>query len=372
MKKLFTKFDVRWGYNNVRIKEGDEWKAAFITNEGLYEPTVMFFGMTNSPATFQAMMNAIFEEEIREGWLTVYMDDMLIATPNDPAFHKQCIHKILDKLEKHDLYLKPEKCTFTQKRIEFLGVVLENNTIQMDPTKIKGVAEWPYPKNPTDVHSFLGFTGFYRYFIPNYSRIARPLLDLTKKATPWVWTEAQTTAFETLKKLMCSKPVLTQPQYDKPFVVHTDASAYGVGAILLQEGEINPQKPLKPRLHPIAYYSATFTPTERNYDIYECELLAVIKALQNWRPHLAWTSHPFTLITDHANLMFWKHPRKVNRCVARWFAELQDYWFEIKQVPGKTHTAVDFLSRPFVDDKGEQDNEDVVVLPPELFVKTAI
>jgi len=105
MKKLFTKFDVHWGYNNVHIKEGDKWKAAFITNEGLYEPTVMFFGMTNSPTTFQAMMNTIFEDEIREGWLTVYMDDMLIATPNDPAFHKQCIHKILDKLEKHDLYL---------------------------------------------------------------------------------------------------------------------------------------------------------------------------------------------------------------------------------------------------------------------------
>jgi len=269
MKKLFTKFNVCWGYNNVCIKKGDEWKATFITNEGLYEPTVMFFGMTNSPATFQAMMNAIFEDEIREGWLTVYMDDMLITTPDDPVFHKKCIHKILDKLEKHDLYLKPEKCMFMQKRIKFLGVVLENNTIQMDPTKIKGIAEWPYPRNPTDVRSFLGFTGFYRYFIPNYLHVARPLLDLTKKATPWIWTEAQTKAFETLKTLMCSKPILTQPQYNKPFIVHTDASAYGVGTILLQEGEINPQKPSKPRLHPIAYYSATFTPTERNYDIYK-------------------------------------------------------------------------------------------------------
>src|SRR5882757_1041049 len=193
MKKLFTKFDVRWGYNNVRIKEGDEWKAAFITNKGLYEPTVMFFGMTNSPATFQAMMNTIFEDEIREGWLTVYMDDMLIATPDDPILHRECVHRILDKLEKHDLYLKPEKCMFTQKHIEFLGVVLENNTIQMDPTKIEGIANWPYPKNPTDACSFLGFTGFYRYFIPNYSQVARPLLDLTKKAMPWVCTEAQMT-----------------------------------------------------------------------------------------------------------------------------------------------------------------------------------
>jgi len=314
-------------------------------------------------------MNTIFKDEIREGWLMVYMDDMLIATNDDPTLHTKYVHRILDKLEKHDLYLKPEKCVFAQRRIEFLGVVLEGNTIQMDPTKIKGVAEWPQPRNPTDVRSFLGFTGFYCYFIPNYSCVARPLLDLTKKAAPWVWTEAQTTAFEILKKLMCSKPVLTQPQYDKPFIVHTDASAYGVGAILLQEGEVNPQKPTKPRLHPITYYSATFTPTERNYDIYERELLAILKALQNWRPHLAWTPHPFTLVTDHANLTFWKHPRKVNRRVARWFAELQDYWFEIKHTPGKTHTAADFLLRPFVDDKGEHDNEDVIVLPPRLFMK---
>src|SRR5712672_2599047 len=114
MKKLFTKFDVRWGYNNVRIKEGDEWKAAFITNEGLYEPTVMCFSLTNSPATFQVMMNAIFEEKIREGWLTVYMDDMSIATRDEPILHRECVHRVLYKLEKHDLYLKPEKCAFTQ------------------------------------------------------------------------------------------------------------------------------------------------------------------------------------------------------------------------------------------------------------------
>jgi len=120
------------------------------------------------------------------------MDDMLIATDDDPILHAKYVHKILNKLEWHDLYLKPEKCAFAQRRIEFLGVVLEGNMIQMDPTKIKGVAEWPQPRNPTDVRSFLGFTGFYRYFIPNYSKVARPLLDLTKKATPWVWTEAQT------------------------------------------------------------------------------------------------------------------------------------------------------------------------------------
>ena len=180
-----------------------EWKAAFITNEGLFEPTVMFFGLTNSPATFQMMMNAIFEEELREGWLVIYMDDMLIATHDNLPFHRLCVHRILKKLRQHDLYLKPEKCQFEQQRIEFLGVILQHGTVNMDPTKTQGVADWPYPTTVTDVRSFLGFTGFYRYFVPNYSKIAHPLLNLTKKNTTWNWGPEQTKAFKTLKTLMC-------------------------------------------------------------------------------------------------------------------------------------------------------------------------
>ena len=141
-------------------------------NQGLFEPTVMFFRLTNSPATFQTMMNVIFTEEIAEGWLIVYMDDILVATKDNLEFHEKCIHWMLKKLKKHDLYLKPEKCIFEQKRIEFLGVILEDRTMQMDLAKVKGVADWPPPWNVTDIHSFLGFTGFYHYFIPNYSLIA--------------------------------------------------------------------------------------------------------------------------------------------------------------------------------------------------------
>ena len=173
------KVDIWWGYNNVCIKEGDEHKVAFITNQGLFKPTVMFFGLTNPPATFQMMMNMIFAEEIAEGWLIVYMDDILVAMKDDQEFHDQCIHWMLEKLKKHDLYLKPEKCIFDQKRIEFLGVILEGRTVQMDPAKVKGIADWPPPKNITDIHSFLGFTGFYHYFIPDYSLIAQPMIQLT-------------------------------------------------------------------------------------------------------------------------------------------------------------------------------------------------
>jgi RNase H-like domain found in reverse transcriptase/Reverse transcriptase (RNA-dependent DNA polymerase) len=215
------------------------------------------------------MMDAIFAEEMQEGWLVIYMDDMLISTDDDPRFHKLCIHRVLTKLAEHDLYLKPEKCVFEQCCVDFLGVVLQHGTIHMDPTKTQGVADWPRPTNVTEVRAFLGFTGFYRYFIPNYSRIARPLLDLTKKTTPWHWGDTQMNAFELLKTLMCRKPVLAQPDYTKPFILHTDASGYGMGAILLQEGDPNPERPLKFCLHPIAYYSATFIPAEWNYDIYE-------------------------------------------------------------------------------------------------------
>ena len=181
--------DVRWGYNNVRIKEGDQWKAAFITNQGLFEPKVMFFSLTNFPATFQTMINAIFAQELREGWITIYMDDILIHMDQNKERHRTLVHWTLQKLKENDLFLKPEKCQFEQRRIKFLGVVLGNGTIQMDPTKVKGVAEWPQPQCVRDVRAFLGFMGFYRYFIQNYSKLARPLIDLTKKAAPFHWDE---------------------------------------------------------------------------------------------------------------------------------------------------------------------------------------
>jgi hypothetical protein len=150
---LFTKFDVRWGYNNVRIKPGDEWKAAFLTPEGLFEPTVMFFGLTNSPATFQMMMNTIFRTEVAQGWLSVYMDDIAIHTKpklgeteqQHTNCHRKMTHHVLDVLEKNDLYLKPEKCEFEKKEIEYLGVIVGHNSLRMDPKKLKGVADWPVP-----------------------------------------------------------------------------------------------------------------------------------------------------------------------------------------------------------------------------------
>jgi len=322
---LYTKFDIRWGYNNVCIKEGDEWKAAFMTNEGLFEPTVMFFGLTNSPATFQTMMNSVFAPEIAEQWLTIYMDNMAIHTAKLPdetdeqhlQQHRELVKRILAKLQEHNLFLKPEKCTFEQPTIEFLGVNVDQGTVQMDDTKIVKVKNWITPHNVREVRKFLGFTGYYRYFIQDYSKKARPLLYLTHNTTPWQWGPDQQTAFKTLRDAMCDKPVLRQPDFTKPFYVLTDASAYGMGAILSQEGETDilhvETTHKKPKLHPVAYYSATFTETERNYDIYNRELLAIMKAITHWRPYLIWTEDPFTIYMDHANLLYWKSPHKLNR-----------------------------------------------------------
>ena len=223
---LFLKFNMRWGYNNVHIKQGDEWKAAFITNQGLLEPRVMFFGLTNSPATFQTIMNAIFAEELLEGWVTIYMDDILIHTPDDLPLHQRRVHQILDRLQHHDLFLKPEKCLFKKHKMEFLGVMLYKGQIRMDNTKLQGVADWPVLCSARDVQAFLGFTGLHRYFVPHYSQIARPLIKLTCKSSIFHLGELQTCAFETLKSLMCQRPILRQPQYDKPFFLATDASAY--------------------------------------------------------------------------------------------------------------------------------------------------
>ena len=374
---LFTKFDVRWGYNNIWIKEGDEWKAAFLTPEGLFEPLVMFFGLMNSLATFQMMVNTIFHPHVRYGDFSIYMDDGVIhmkCLPHETEEehvlrHWKCVHKIFTILRQNDLYLKPEKCQFEQHEIEFLGVRVGNGTIQMDPAKVEGVKTWPTPKMPTEVRTFLSFTGYYQYFIQDYSTIAQPLLDLTKKMTTWHWGEKQEEAFHSLQYEMCHSPVLHQPDFTKQFFLQTNASVFGLGAVLSQEHEGGKGKP---KLHPIAYYSATFTPTERNYDIYECELLAIMKALNNWQPYLGWTKHPFIILTDHANLQYWKAPQNLTRRTARWHADLQEYNYILRYIPGKMNIPSDFLSRPLVDNKGKDDNQQVTMLPAEWIQTTKL
>jgi hypothetical protein len=182
--KWFTKIDLRWGYNNVCIKEGDEWKAAFVCHRGSFEPVVMYFGLCNSPATFQTMMNEIFSD--MADVMVIYIDDLMIYTKTDDIQeHERLVKKVLKRLEEHDLFAKPEKCTFGVKEVEFLGMIVSREGIKMDDSKVNAIREWPTPKTVRGVRSFLGLANFYCRFIEGYAQVTRPLNDLTKKNTPF-------------------------------------------------------------------------------------------------------------------------------------------------------------------------------------------
>jgi hypothetical protein len=339
----------------VRIVPEDQHKAAFITNQGLFEPTVMFFGLTNSPATFQTMMDTIFCEQIMHGTLMVYMDDIAVHTKRRPdeseeqhlARHRELVREMLTILRKHDLYLNIEKCQFKQTEVDYLGVCVGGKCISMEEAKVEKVKDWKPPRNATEVRRFLGFTGYYRYFIKGYSQIARPLLDLTKKTTSWHWNNDQQKAFDELKTRMCSRPILMNPDPSKMFYLQTDTSSIGAGAVLTQEVEGSKKCKL------VAYFSCTFLPTETNYDIYEKEFLAIIKAVENWRAHLIWTEKPFVIETDHKNLTYWKEPRKLMGRTMRWHEKLQDYNFKIVHIASKSNGPADALSRMHQKDEDE-------------------
>ena len=180
MKKLFTKMDLRWGYNNMRIKEGDEWKAVFTMPEGSFELTVMFFRLTNSPATFQAMMNELLRDLINTGKMAVFIDDVIVGMETEEG-HDELVAEVIKRLEENDLYVKPEKCKWKVKKVEFLGVVIGPEGIKMEKEKVKGVLEWLIPKCVKDIQKFLGLANYYRRFIENFAAIARLLHDLVKK-----------------------------------------------------------------------------------------------------------------------------------------------------------------------------------------------
>ena len=357
--KYFTKLDIRWGYNNVRIKEGDEWKAAFRTNRGLFEPLVMFFGLTNSPATFQTMMNEIFMNLIDRGVVIVYMDDILIFTETLEE-HQEVTREVLAILEKNNLYLKAEKCEFEKLKIEYLGLIISEGKIEMDPVKIQGVATWPEPTCVKEVQSFIGFVNFYRRFIQDFAEIARPLHDLTRKDTPWDWSSEQKTAFEMLKTKVTSAPILIFPDENKQYRVEADASNYAHGGVLSQQGEDG-------KWHPVAFLSKSFNEVERNYDIYDKEMLAIIRALEEWRHYLEGTRHTIEIWTDHKNLEYFKTAKKLNRRQARWSLFLSRFDFTLQHRPGKKSLKPDALSRRPDHGKGESDNENVILLKPSYF-----
>jgi hypothetical protein len=302
--KYFSKMDVRWGYNNIHIKDGDMWKAAFRTNQGLFEPLVMFFGLTHSPATFQTMMNDIFREEIAEGWVVIYMDDILVFS-KDKNEHQEQVKRILEKLRQHQLLLKAKKCYFEKEEIEFLGLIISEKGIRMDPHKVKAITDWPIPTTKRELQQFLGFINFYRRFIKGFAKIAKPLTKLTGK-TNWLWTELQQKVFQELKNEVTSERVLIIPKPGRPFRMETDASNFAIAAILSQLDDDG-------KWRPVAFLSRSLNDAERNYEIYNKEMLAIMHGFYEWAHYLKGNDEITEVLTDHQNLTFFRKPQNLNR-----------------------------------------------------------
>ena len=232
--KYFTKLDVQWGFNNVCIKSRDEWKEAFCTNHGLFEPLVMFFGITNSPATFQTIMNNIFRTFIAEEIVAMYLDNILIFMEMEQE-HERAVQRVLEVLAEHKLFFHPEKCEFHWKQIEYLRLVISENKVEMDSVKVAGVCDWPTPENQNDMQAFIDFVNFYRHFIQDFSTIVRPLFNLTHSDKTWNWDAKEQKAFKHLKMAMTTAPVLVSPQDSEPFCIEADSSDFTSRAILSQQ-----------------------------------------------------------------------------------------------------------------------------------------
>jgi RNase H-like domain found in reverse transcriptase/Reverse transcriptase (RNA-dependent DNA polymerase) len=291
----------------------------------------MFFGLQKSPSTFQTMMNGLFDDLIRAGKIVIYMDDILIFSSNLEE-HRQTVKQVLQRLIDNDLYLKPEKCFFEKESIEYLGMIISYNQVHMDPAKVAAITEWPMPKTIKDVQSFLGFSNFYHHFILDFSKLSKPLTELTRKDTPFSWTSEQQTAFNTLKHRFTTTPILLMPDFDAPFKLEADASDFDYGTILSQKGPDT-------HWHPVAYLSKQMLPAECNYVIYDKELLAIIHALETWCHYLEGSTHPIEIWSDHKNLEYFKTSQCLNRRQARWSLFLSRFNFTITHRPGTLNKA---------------------------------
>jgi len=315
--KIFSKIDLRSGYHQIRIAEEDIQKTAFRTRYGHFEFKVLPFGLTNAPATFQTMMNEIFRPYL-DIFVIIYLDDILIYS-KDSEEHLQHLKKVLQILRDNKLYGKLSKCEFFKLAIEFLGHVVTEQGIQVDPKKTKAIDDWPIPQTVTDLRSFLGLANYYRKFVKDFAKITTPLTKLLHKDTDFEWTSEQTQAFQTLKKELVSSPTLRTPDFALEFTVTTDASDFAIGQVLTQDDGQG--------VRPVAYESRKMTSAELNYPIHEKELLAIVHALKVWRVYLE--GHHFKIITDHKSLCYFNTQPTLSRRQARWNELLQEYDFEI-------------------------------------------
>lgn len=327
--KFFSALDLSSGFHQIPMDIDSKKYTAFSTPQGHYHYNRMPFGLKNAPATFQRMMDTALRGLINKHCF-VYLDDIIIFGQSIEE-HNSNLAIVLQRLRELGLKIQPDKCEFLKPELEYLGHIVTAEGVKPNPKKLEAVSNFKQPRNPTDIKSFLGLAGYYRKFIRNFSKIAKPLTELTKKETPFHWTDKTQEAFQTLKDKLCSSPVLKFPDFAKPFTLTTDASNEGIGAILSQDG------------HPCCYISRTLNPPERNYSTTEKELLAIVWAVKRLRQYLL--GRKFLIRTDHQALKWLQNCKDPSSRLMRWRLKLEEYEYDIEYTKGKDNTAADALSR---------------------------
>ena len=359
--KYYTKLDVRSAYNLIRIAEGEEWKTAFRTRYGLFESLVMPFGLTNAPASFQNFINDVLCPFL-DLFVTAYLDDILIFSSTLKE-HKQHVRQVLTRLQENSLHLAPHKCEFHRTSVKYLGFIINTKGCAPDPAKITTVVEWgtkPEPDstpakahkpafgNVTNIHRFLGFANFNRRFIKDYSRISAPLTRLTRNEIPFMWNDDCTMAVETLKTAFTTAPVLHHFDRDIQIIVETDASDFISAGVLSQYDDDG-------ILHPVAFFTKKHSPVECNYEIYDKELMMIIRYFEEWRPELEEARHPIQILSDHRNLEYFMTTKLLNRRQTYWAEFLSRFDFKIVYRPAKVGGKPDALTRRTEDLPGDGD-----------------
>ena len=352
--KYFSVFDLASGFHQIPMHESHAHKTAFSTPHGHYEFKRMPFGLKNAPATFQRLMDQVLCG-LQGTELFVYLDDIVLYA-SSLREHEIKFNKLAERLRKANLKLQPDKCEFLRKEVGYLGHIISDKGVKPDPSKLLAVKEFPRPKNAKNIKQFLGLAGYYRRFIPEFSKISRPLTDLLKKDKTFVWAEKQEIAFTKLRDALCSKPILQFPDFTRPFVITTDASGYAIGGVLSQ-GEIGKDLP-------IAYTSRLLNNAEKNYSTIEKELLAIVYCVNHFRPYIY--GRKFTLVTDHRPLVWIHSVTDPTSRLIRWRLKLAEYEYDVVYKPGKINDNADALSRnPATSDVSNKSGESSQVLPIE-------
>ena len=330
----FSRLDLLSGYWQVEVAGPDRPKTAFCTTEGLFQFRVMPFGLCNAPATFQRLMDLVLAG-LQWSECLVYLDDVIVLGRTVDE-HLCNLQSVLQRLRQSGLRLKPSKCCFFQHQVKYLGHIISCEGIATDPAKIEKVATWPVPISRRDVQQFVGLASYYRRFVKDFACIARPLHHLTERTSSFVWTADCQSAFDELRQRLCSAPILAYPDFSRQFILDTDASDVGIGAVLSQVDDEGHERV-------IAYGSRALSKAERRYCVTRRELLAVVVFTQQYRPYLM--GRKFLLRTDHGSLMWLRNFKEPEGQLARWMERLQELEFDVVHRRGKVHSNADALSR---------------------------